>query len=406
MMATDSQTIACRLTGPGRSAVAVLGLRGPGATECVENCFKPASKTDRDFHAGEVRYGVWRSAEDASSPGESIVLTPVDDDWFEIHGHGGEAAVDGILSTFVQHDIRIVDTATWLSLQESRNGTSSIIIEAEFVLQKCVTASQAAVAMDQMRGHLVDWCEAWMNRLNLGDPDLETLRLDASILLQRSELGLGLTRTRQLVLAGPPNVGKSSLMNRIVGFQRSITHDMAGTTRDVLQSDTVVAGVPVRLSDTAGIRDTQQLLDAGASIEREGIRRATDVIQSADIVLVVTEPARLSAAKAFRESLNLANHQRVIEVLNKSDALAASDASDATLACEFMHQTVATSPDDAGVLHLMETIGQLLQDTLPPRQVPVPLCERQQNVLERLTRASLVDEASRDLVELLDREIA
>ena len=90
----------------------------------------------------------------------------------------------------------------------------------------------------------------------------------------------------RVVLTGPPNVGKSSLLNALVGFDRSITLDMAGTTRDVLHANTVIAGLPIQFSDTAGIRDHA----AVETIEREGIRQAQLAAGNADLLLLVCEP--------------------------------------------------------------------------------------------------------------------
>ncbi|KLU05823.1 GTPase and tRNA-U34 5-formylation enzyme TrmE [Rhodopirellula islandica] len=399
-MTSNCDTLATRLTGVGRSAVAVIGLRGPLAAQCVNDCFVPASNAHPQMLAGQVRYGTWKSSDGV--PGESIVLTPMSDGGFEIHGHGGEAAVSAILASLNDRGVATVDDSRW------RQNESIIVAEAERVLQRCVTGQQAAIALDQTRGALRQWCEHWINCLESANfsnesPTQQTALLDqlcqaAQTVCSHGEKGVRLIEPRRLVLAGPPNVGKSSLMNQIVGFRRSITHDAAGTTRDVLQCDTVIAGVPVRLSDTAGIRETAHLTESGASIEREGIRRASLAIETADLLLIVCQPSTLDQRARFRSELPISDRTHVLEVLNKADLLTGNETS-ATAPIE--HQTIASDDDNPGVAKLMETLARHLLSTLPPRHSPVPICQRQQDLARRLCRANSLEAADATLKQLL-----
>jgi tRNA modification GTPase len=349
---------------------------------------------------GQVRYGTWKSNTDV--PGESIVLTPMPDGSFEIHGHGGEAAVNAILASLNDRNVATVDASNWRQTQ------SIVVTEAEHVLQRCVTGQQAAIALEQTRGALVQWCQDWLKRLQFADGSneslaqhealLKQLHQDAQTVCVHGEKGVRLTEPRRLVLAGPPNVGKSSLMNQIVGFRRSITHDSAGTTRDVLQCDTVIAGVPVRLSDTAGIRETAHLTESAASIEREGIRRASLAIETADLLLIVCQPSTLDRLGEFRKELPISNQTHVMEVLNKVDLRTADERSSAI---GIEHQTIASDANDPGVGRLMEALAHHLLSTLPPRHSPVPVSPRQQNLALKLCQANSLDEANATLKELL-----
>lgn len=399
-MTSIDETTATRLTGVGLSAVAVIGLRGPLAIQCVRDCFAPASKSNLNFSAGQVRYGTWKSRPDG--PGESIVLTPMADGSFEIHGHGGEAAVNAILASLTDRGVQSVESSTW------QRSASILLSEAEHVLQRCVTSQQAAVALDQTRGQLVQWCERWLQRIDEAPSSgelpekneslLDELCSEARMIAANGERGVRLTQPRRLVLAGPPNVGKSSLMNQIVGFRRSITHDSAGTTRDVLQCDTVIAGVPVRMSDTAGIRETSHLTESGAAIEREGIRRASVAVESADLLLVVCQPSTLMDLQDFRRSLPVSKSTSVVEVLNKADLLSDDTKS---IADKIEHQTIASVDDDPGVGKLMQTLAAHLTATLPPRHSPVPICQRQLELTNQLCRAVSLDDAATTLRQLL-----
>ncbi|EGF26245.1 GTPase [Rhodopirellula baltica] len=399
-MTSTNETTATRLTGVGLSAVAVIGLRGPRALQCVQDCFTPATNASSSLSAGQVRYGTWKSSDDG--PGESIVLTPMTDGSFEIHGHGGEAAVSAILASLTDRGVESVESSTW------QKSAPILLSEAEYVLQRCVTGQQAAVALDQTRGQLAQWGQQWLQRIDefsssdeLSEESeslLAALCKDAQTIATNGERGVRLTEPRRLVLAGPPNVGKSSLMNQIVGFRRSITHDSAGTTRDVLQCDTVIAGVPVRMSDTAGIRETSHLTESSVAIEREGIRRASVAIESADLLLIVCQPSTLIDLQDFRRSLPVSNKTHVVEVLNKADLLSDNTKS---IAGEIEHQTIASEDDDPGVGKLMKTLAAHLTATLPPRHSPVPICQRQLELTNQLCQATSLKNAATMLRQLL-----
>lgn len=309
----EPASTACRLTAPGRSAVAVIGVAGHRAADAVNSGFRPRGSRPLAAPAGQggdrdgetsVRYGFWygqtgppgRSGEELSGrretdnwdegeqPPESVVVTPLDEDRFEIHCHGGEAAVARILEDLRRYGVETVDQQRWLEQTDPRPW---VIREAWDVLARCQTARLAAIAADQARGALVDWATAEKTRLLSADDAeqaIRGLRDRCRSLIRRARFGLHLARPFRVVLAGPPNVGKSSLINAIVGFERSITFDQAGTTRDVLQVDTVLDGLPIELSDTAGLRSGSD------SIEREGVRRARQAIRTADLVIWVTDP--------------------------------------------------------------------------------------------------------------------
>jgi tRNA modification GTPase len=215
-------------------------------------------------------------------------------------------------------------------------------------------------------------------------------------------LGVRLNRPFDVVLAGPPNVGKSSLINAMVGFDRSITMDVAGTTRDVLDAETVFDGWPLRLRDTAGLHESQE------QIEREGISRALAAIAAADLVVLVAEPGLSHATPQLEAALEQLNRPLpVIPVLNKSDLPPAggedSFASGPALqqrtedeGDEALLETVATS--GRGVANLLERIVTRLVGRLPPAGAPVPINQRQWDHVRRI--AALGDQPRAMLDEL------
>jgi tRNA modification GTPase len=313
--------MAAQLTGVGRSAIAVIGLAGNGSGIVIEKCFRAA--TGSPMRRGQIRYGHWQS-------GESIVLTPIAEHHFEIHCHGGPAAIQAILNDLASAGVEVVSSAEFANLLFPEKPL--LIQEAEFVLQQCTTEKTAAIALNQVRGSLQDWAMA-----GLQSEEITTVQDQARQILSSAPFTSRMHSPFRVVLLGPPNVGKSSLTNAIVGYARSITMNTAGTTRDVLHAETVLDGIPIRMSDTAGVRETSD------AIEAEGTRRAIREINHADLVIRVRDPET-----QWIETQKPGSPNDTIDVLNK---------------CDLISSTGDPSPDRANaVLQVSATTGQGMQE--------------------------------------------
>ena len=374
----------CLLTAQGPSAVAVIGVRGTDALNLAASGFTPATNTP--LTPGQIRYGRWMGAakrDPANQPaqdsvdaaGESVVVVPLSDQELEIHCHGGVAASQRIIDDLRAFGAESIDPDGW----PAGASMPRVIREAEYIVRGCLTARMAAVAMDQVRGALADWCRQAAKTLGRDERQLADIQGQAQTVLQRTGLGLRLDHRFQVVLLGAPNVGKSSLVNAIVGFDRSITMNLAGTTRDVLHADTVVDGVPIRLSDTAGLRESFQ------PIEREGVRRATGAAKDADLVILVRDPET--------PPVDPPPGKRHIHVFNKSDLALAPTPGEAE-----MIPTVATTGE--GVENLMVAIARSLAE-FPESGSPVPVSQRQADLLKEISESKNAADASGLLEQLL-----
>jgi tRNA modification GTPase len=368
MSSSHSVVHARVLTGVGRSAVAVIEVRGGGWIECLKSHFQAA--TLGVYREGQIRYGRWGDGDD----GESVVVTPLRNDVVEIHCHGGLAAIERIMADLVSNGAK--ETALWAV--EASSERSRMIAEATEVLSRCTTAKTAAIVMDQVRGALADWFES-TNQM-----PSEQRRASAKTILERSSLTMRLERPFEVVLVGPPNVGKSSLVNAMVGYERSIVLDQPGTTRDVLAAETVIDGWPIRFRDTAGIRATDE------AIEQEGIARAKAIAAKADLVLRISDPGSSIAMKvamsgAMNETMDDATDEDIsvemteawpdaIDVFNKSDLI------DRHIVPKDAIATIATTGQ--GIAELQTYIVQRLTGPKINPGSPVVLNERQKNLVQ------------------------
>lgn len=385
-----------KLTGSGRSAIAVLMLHGEGAESIIQCCFKAANHVP--FEQGQIRYGLWigtksqaggntgTPAQSTEQPAESVVITPLADHTFEIHCHGGPAAIARIES-----DLRACSASCDSDAEGWKPSEHALLIrEAEAVLLKCDTLRTAGIAMDQVRGALLAWARHWQTSVNSANVPEFLAELDP--LLNAAAITTRLTEPFRVVLTGPPNVGKSSLLNALVGFDRSITLDMAGTTRDVLHASTVIAGLPIQFSDTAGIRDHE----AVETIEQEGIRQAQLAAGNADLLLLVCEP--LPAGGYSKIALTSPEIPQ-LRVLNKIDLKVQVPPNPDHLVDQFDACTNAITGE--GLAELMVTIGSRLGQNLPDAGKPALLNERQWKIINQCSLTNCPEQISELLGHLM-----
>ncbi|MBN1588107.1 MAG: 50S ribosome-binding GTPase [Pirellulales bacterium] len=344
-----------RLTPPGRGAVATLLLSGPAAADVVDRVFH-ARRGRRLAESPNDRLIVGHLG-DAAKTAEQIVARRVSDDELMLHCHGGTAAVARIESLLVEQGAVVTDWRSWAATAHN----DRLQAEALVALAEATTEKTATVLLDQYQGALraeLDQIEA---ALAAGRHDAAATQLEQ--LLAWAPFGLHLTEPWRVVLAGPPNAGKSSLINALVGYPRAIVHATAGTTRDVLTAAAAVEGWPVELIDTAGLGEGRH------PVEKEGIRRARKELSTADLVLFVCDSSRPFTEQDESLLAGAAGVSPVLVIHNKSDLPSAPDNRPEGLP--------ASALTGLGVAELLHAIGERLVPDEPPPGQAVPWTRRQ-----------------------------
>lgn len=357
MTSTNEATFVVELTPRGRAAVAVVLVAGPRAVQAVDACFHSVSgkrlvATCKD----RILLGRWDGVE-----GEELIACRRGDARVEVHCHGGFAAVQNVMDRLITNGCQAISWQEWIR----RSATDPICAAAQTALADAPTARTAAILLDQFHGALTRTIRDILEAVDATDWTTATALLDA--VLSYRELGGHLTTPWQVVIAGRPNVGKSSLMNAIAGYQRAIVFDQPGTTRDVVTLETAIDGWPIRLADTAGLRATTD------AVESEGVARANAAMSDADLIVFVGDVFELH--KTAMPSLP--TQKRVIRVLNKSDLMMPSYTAD--------HQrwdlfTSAVTGD--GIEELLAAISRSLVPTAPEPGSAMPFGAEQIVALE------------------------
>jgi tRNA modification GTPase len=366
-----SDTVVSQLTPPGTGAIATVEVRGPRAWELARQLFKPAGKPlPESPEANRFWFGTL---------GNDEVVLAACGVAVEVHCHGGRRVVRWVIEQFLSH-----------GCVEERNPCPSG--KGFELLQRAPTLRTAGIILDQLNG-------AFATEVRRILALLEADSVEARDPLYRlaelgNTVGRHLVEPWKVVVAGPPNVGKSSLVNALAGYQRSVVSAVAGTTRDAVSVRNAFDGWPVELIDTAGLRDAEGL-------EAEGIERARRVLIEADLVLWVMDASvdrPLFPSPDSERAANLPLFNWLL-VVNKTDLSAHWD-----LSLAYNAMPVSASTGD-GIPALIERAVFHLVRFPPPPGVAVPFTSRLADLVEAANAALLAGQLA-EAIRLLRETLA
>jgi len=337
----DEDTIVAPATSSGEGGIGIIRLSGPRSEEFLDLHFNPAYR-DATRQSHRLYYGQFydRQQQPIDEVMTVVMRKPYSytrEDVVEVHAHGGRLVMRNILDAFIEDGARLAKPGEF-TLRAFLNGRIDLS-KAEAVIDLIRARSDLAgrLALNQLQGSVSRIVHELQNRLSdllaqvevfidFPEEDLEfiesqQLQNAGSEILSRIDRFLAefdyarlIREGMSVLILGRPNVGKSSLLNLLLGEARAIVTDIAGTTRDTIEESLVLGGIPLRLIDTAGICQTND------PIETQGIARAVDKIQSADLVLLVLDSS-LPVNSDDLFALDLCQQANILLVLNKSDLL-------------------------------------------------------------------------------------
>lgn len=331
-----SATIAAVATAPGRGGVGVIRISGRNLlplAKALSGGKTPAPRlalyTDFVDESGEaIDNGLMLYfAAPASFTGEDVI---------ELQGHGGPVVLQMLLNRCLQLGARLAEAGEFTKRAFLNNKLD--LAQAESVADLIDASSQSAarMALRSLKGafsekiHVLvddlitlrmlveatlDFPEEEIDFLEAADAKgkLAALRAQLDDVLAAAGQGAILREGMHVVLVGAPNVGKSSLLNALAGDDVAIVTDIAGTTRDTVREHITLDGVPVHITDTAGLRETDDV------VEKIGIERSEKAVREADVALVLIDPAEGINATTQAILARLPNNLKRIEIHNKAD---------------------------------------------------------------------------------------
>jgi len=336
---TTADTIAAIATAPGEGGIAIVRVSGPDALSVADRVFQGKGPPPSHRPTHTVTWG--RILDQGRTVDEALLLimraphSYTYEDVVEFQCHGGAITPKQVLRAVLQAGARVAEPGEF-TYRAFLNGRMDLI-QAESVNDLIRSRSERAarLALEQMEGRLSRQFAGLYQRLvdvaadleaTLDFPDdelppavlpdiareLDTLVNQIGELLLHWQDGHRLREGLTVVIAGRPNVGKSSLMNALLGRERAIVSHEPGTTRDFIEEMFVVDGLPLRLIDTAGLRET------ASSVEREGVRRTRDQLGKADLYLYLVDASQPLHPEDM-DNLKPLPKDRCLLVFNKLD---------------------------------------------------------------------------------------
>ncbi len=338
MFQTD--TIAAIATAMTPSGIGIIRISGDDAVSITDRIFEAAGKKKlKDLPSHTIHYGHIKDGEDVID--EVMVLlmrapkSYTREDTVEIDCHGGVYVMKRILETVIKYGARPAEPGEFtkraflngrIDLSQAESVIDVIHAKNEFALKSSMNQLSGALSdeVKELRGqvlHEIAFIESALDdpeHISLEDYPQELEQKVVSIhsrietLLKNSENGRILKEGISTVIVGKPNAGKSSLLNTLVGEERAIVTDIAGTTRDVLEEQINLNGIILNIIDTAGIRSTDDV------VEKIGVDKARKYLKDADLVIYVVDTSTPLDENDF-EIIELLKDRKAIILLNKSD---------------------------------------------------------------------------------------
>lgn len=370
-----STWIAC-LTPPDQAALATLALHGSRAWDVLRSVFRLRSGGELPPAPAVGRFWLGRMGGEIADE-VVVAVKPLSGGrqppkMIEVHCHGGREVVRFLLDLFREQGLHICSWEDFLR----RTSADPLSVEAAIALAEVSTLRTAGILLDQQQGALARALDAILAALDRGDT--EAAEEGLTQLARYADVGRHLIRPWRVAVAGAPNVGKSSLVNALAGYERSIVAATPGTTRDVVTTRIALDGWPIELADTAGLRTEAEQL------EEEGIQRAKTAAADADLVLWVLD---VSTAPV-RPAENIAAIQYVI---NKIDLPPAWDLASGAGAVRVSAQT------GEGLAELCSALVARLVPDPPPAGAAVPFTPQLCQSIAEARRCLPAGEAARML---------
>lgn len=373
-MKTD--TIAAIATAMSNSGIGIVRISGDEALDVADRIFRPkkGSRKVSDMETHTIHYGYVTDGDEVIDEVMLLIMKAprsyTCEDTIEIDCHGGVLVMKKILETVLKYGARPAEPGEFtkraflngrIDLSQAESVIDVINAQNELALKSSVSQLQGAVLEKIKAIRAVVLHEIAFIESALDDPEhvslegypeqLHEIMSDAHSkvkkLLDSSDNGKMLKEGINTAIVGKPNAGKSSLLNILVGEERAIVTEIAGTTRDILQEQIQIGGIGLNVIDTAGIRDTEDI------VEKIGVNKSREYIEKADLIIYVVDSST-ELDENDQEIIDAIQNKKAIVLLNKSDLNPKTDAS--ILQTQLNKPILSISAKNNTGIHELETL--------------------------------------------------
>ncbi|MFH1371094.1 MAG: GTPase [Planctomycetota bacterium] len=367
------------ITGKGTGAIATIQICGDDAKNVLEKIFKPSP----ELKVGKIFVG---TISDGSQTIDQVTIGCEGPDTFAINCHGNPLIVERIMQLLQRRDVKLL-TAEQLFCR-TFDDSNTIALEAKLILPKAKTIEGTRIILNQIDSGLTTTAKSWLEH------PADKIAAEANKIIETSRIAKLIIFGCRIVLAGPPNTGKSTLLNRLSGNQKAIVTNIKGTTRDWVSAECRIGQMPVELIDTAGQYDG--ITD---DIDKAAQEASAEVINQADLVLLVLDNSE-PVEQLTKSLIDRLAGRKAMAVINKSDLPARFDV--AKLPANLVSDSTQISALlGTGLDTLSKKICEAADiENFDPQQ-PICFTQRQERLLTRLAEVKPKDTAQSIITELL-----
>ena len=383
------------MTDIGTGAISTIQILGD-STDIIRKIFKPAGTEPVKFQTSEILIG---TIHDGEKTIDQVTIGCEQPGLIAIHCHGNPLIVEMIIQLLQRHGVQILTSEQFLiKILTTEKSTNTIEIEAKIALQKAKTLQGTKIISNQLKTGLAETSQNWLQKIN--DIPLKNIQNETNLILQNSSTAKLIIYGCTTALTGPPNTGKSTLLNYLAGREKAIVTDIKGTTRDWITAECQIESLSLELIDTAGLEEN--LSNSEDSIEIEAQKKSIEILEKSDLILLVLDNSRdeNQISENFIEKIA---GRKFITVLNKSDL--PEKFNTATLSAILSNKIEISAKSGTGIEKLTEKIQQTCGVADFDMQTAVCFTDRQENLLRQLSTAKSKQQAESIITELLNGKI-
>ena len=386
-------TFAAVMTGKGTGAISTVQVFGDSAEAVIKKIFTPAVAMQAEFKTGKILLG---KILDGDETIDQVTLGCEGQKNFAIHCHGNPLIVADIMQILQRCGVTLLSAEQLLTkILSSQKAGNTIAAEAGLARLKAKTIEGTKIIANQIDAGLSAIAAEWLENIN--ETPLNQISTEVGRILESSRTAKLVIDGCTAALIGPPNSGKSTLLNTLAGRQKAIVTDIKGTTRDWVEAVCRIESLSLRLIDTAGL--DEELNTAEDVIGQVAQKKSIEILQQADLVLLVLDNSQTNERldKAFLETIG---GKRVLTVLNKCDLPAGFDTNKLP---ESMSNSIRISAKEGtGIENMLEKVRQICGIADFDLKTAVCFTQRQNNLLQKLIHTKSTQQAASIITELLN----
>lgn len=408
-------SFAAVMTGKGTAAISTIQVFGDAAEAIIKKLFKPIGSKPAEFKTGKILLGAIIDPQQQEII-DQVTIGCEGPQSIAIHCHGNPLIVEMIMQLLERNGVTLLTAEEILAkILTSQKSTSTIAVEAKLVQLKAHTIQGTKIIANQIEGGLSKKAAQWLQ--NIDAIPLEEIISDAMQMLRDSQTAKLIINGCTAVLAGPPNTGKSTLLNCLAGRQKAIVSEIKGTTRDWVSARCQIEPLSIELIDTAGLDEKLESVPAG-TVAKAAQEKTVEMLDLADLILLVLDnsqpenplDSRLLKEIAGKPVLSAACAEqsrrvegKIVTILNKSDLPSRFDAGKLP---KILSDTIQISAKfGTGIENLTRKILQICGVADFDIHTNICFTQRQEELLNQLTKTKSKRKAVSLITELLNGQL-